>query len=869
MIVGTPRSGTLELTRILNLCGAALPAKLSSPAGKNRSGHCEPETVTRIHEDVLRSIGSSIDDIAPLPGSWLSSGPAADAKVALHDFLLDELFHASLFVVTDPHLCTLLPLWNDPLVAVRADPRFVMAVRHPLEVAELMSVENGRPTHQNLLVWLKHVLNGERNTRHRRRVLTTYDDCVDWRGMVDNVSAALGLSLPPRSFRVETAVDRFVRQSVRHHAVSDDAFVANPEVAEWVSAAYNALQHLDDDEMGAIATLEDIRQAWLAADSEFDPVVAALETGMLHGEQETSADPPLSLGTSAVEHVAEGSQPVQITSNGDANHARLLNLCAELMEHDRDLAVLFDVEFYLGANPGVAHGPADALAHYLSVGFTEGRDPSPLFDTDYYLAANLDVAGTGTNPLVHFLLQGAMERRRPNALFDVSDYVTSRPEGVQGRNPLAHYVTTSGIADVIRRARGGGASWGPLTKQLALTSCEYTRRRAGPAPTSASGRAPDSARRDGEGVLVVSHDAELNGAQLIALSAAREMSKGHRAAPYILLRRGGSLAADFAALAPTIVLDDPSRIGSGEFDRLLDGLWQLGVRSALCNTMVAGDIAAALKDYGFRVVTAIHELPGAVHAYGSERLLRQAIESADDVVFPARFVEERMLASFHLAPRRSWIAAQGIIRPNPFLGERSFARLQLSKSLGIPDDAVVIMGCGLTSQRKGFDLFVLAAAAALRRCEVALHFVWVGPIDESFAPWCLHDIANSGLSDRIHLAGSQRHAGLYFAASDLFLLPSREDPLPTVCLEALESGLPVIAFDEAGGIGEIIEPDAGMLVPYLDVEAMADAVIDLALDDERRAVLGRAGRAIALELSVEKYVEFLTDLLLGREGDHG
>ena len=817
--------------------------------------------MVRIHDELLHSIGSSADDLAPLPPAWLSSRPAAEAKIALQNFLLDEVFHASLFVVNDPRLSMLAPLWLDPLGAVQADPRFVLTVRHPLEFAEVMSAENGWPTHRNLLLWLKHVLDGERNTRHRVRVLATYDDCVgDWRAMVDHLSTALGLTLPPRTFRIEREVERFINQSVRHHAFNGDAFAANPEIAEWVTAAYHALQHLDDDEAETIATLEDIREARLAAEGELGPLMAGLDTDALAVRDVRGLDalpaPTRSLAPS-------------VSSNGDAGHARLVSLCTELLEHDRDLSVLFDVDFYLDANPGVAHRAADALAHYLSVGFTEGRDPSPLFDTAYYLARNPDVVATGTNPLVHFLLQGAMEGRQPNALFDVSHYAKSLPETSAPRNPLAHYVTTPSVAETIRRARGGGRSWGPFTKQLVLVACEYTRRRLGPAPARADGGPPVITRRTGEPVLVVSHDAELNGAQLIALAAVREMGTGYRAAPYVLLRGGGPLVPEFDALAPTVVLDDPSRVGTDEFVRLMDGFWHLGVRAALCNTMVAGDVAAALTRYGFHVVATIHELPGAVHAYGSEQLLRQAIESADDVVFPARFVEQRMLAAFDVTPRRSWVAAQGIIRPNPFLGERGFARLQLFKSLGIPTDAIVVMGCGLSSQRKGFDLFVIVAAAALRRCTVPLHFVWVGPIDESFAQWCLHDIANGGLDDRIHLAGTQSHAGLYFAASDLFVLSSREDPLPTVCLEAMECGLPVVAFHEAGGIGEIVEPDAGVLVPYLDVEAMAAAVVELVTDEKRRARLGRAARAAAADLSVGRYVEFLTDLLLGPAGDHG
>ena len=63
-------------------------------------------------------------------------------------------------------------------------------------------------------------------------------------------------------------------------------------------------------------------------------------------------------------------------------------------------------------------------------------------------------------------------------------------------------------------------------------------------------------------------------------------------------------------------------------------------------------------------------------------------------------------------------------------------------------------------------------------------------------------------------------------AADLLALTSREDPCPLVNMEAMESGLPVVAFDGAGGAPEVLG-DAGVCVPYLDVAAMAAAVREL------------------------------------------
>jgi glycosyltransferase involved in cell wall biosynthesis len=143
-----------------------------------------------------------------------------------------------------------------------------------------------------------------------------------------------------------------------------------------------------------------------------------------------------------------------------------------------------------------------------------------------------------------------------------------------------------------------------------------------------------------------------------------------------------------------------------------------------------------------------------------------------------------------------------------------------------------------------------------------IHFVWVGRQDSDFTAWCLEDISNGALSDRIHTPGPLGHPGLFYAAADLFVLPSREDPFPTVCLEAMEAALPVVAFQDAGGIGEAVGSDAGIFVPYLDVYALATAVEHLIDHPELRSSLGFRGKQrVKDRFQLSDYVNFLFGLM--------
>ena len=78
-----------------------------------------------------------------------------------------------------------------------------------------------------------------------------------------------------------------------------------------------------------------------------------------------------------------------------------------------DLAEAFSPGFYLAQNPDVAASGVDPLAHFLQIGWREGRDPTPWFSVADYLELSPDVAAAGLNPFVHYVRAGRAEGRAP------------------------------------------------------------------------------------------------------------------------------------------------------------------------------------------------------------------------------------------------------------------------------------------------------------------------------------------------------------------------------------------------------------------------------------------------------------------------
>jgi glycosyltransferase involved in cell wall biosynthesis len=144
--------------------------------------------------------------------------------------------------------------------------------------------------------------------------------------------------------------------------------------------------------------------------------------------------------------------------------------------------------------------------------------------------------------------------------------------------------------------------------------------------------------------------------------------------------------------------------------------------------------------------------------------------------------------------------------------------------------------------RKGPDRFVDIAAKVLagaRRRPV--YFVWIGGTSQTeYGRYVLTDVERLGISERFRLVPERIDPRPYLAALDIFMLTSRSDPFPLVCLEAaVQAEAPIVCFDQAGGMPELVGTTCGVVVPYLDTDAAADAILRMVSDPDLRTTLGR------------------------------
>ena len=139
-----------------------------------------------------------------------------------------------------------------------------------------------------------------------------------------------------------------------------------------------------------------------------------------------------------------------------------------------------------------------------------------------------------------------------------------------------------------------------------------------------------------------------------------------------------------------------------------------------------------------------------------------------------------------------------------------------------------LVAVGLLYEAKGYE-FLIEAAGLLAAQGRAFHLDVIGDGPKRAAYEQL--AAGLGLADRVTFHGllPKEEVAAFMRAADLFVLTSRYDNNPCVLIEAMASGLPVVAT-AVGGIPEIVDPASGRLATPNDSRSIA-AEIALALDD--------------------------------------
>jgi glycosyltransferase involved in cell wall biosynthesis len=193
-----------------------------------------------------------------------------------------------------------------------------------------------------------------------------------------------------------------------------------------------------------------------------------------------------------------------------------------------------------------------------------------------------------------------------------------------------------------------------------------------------------------------------------------------------------------------------------------------------------------------------------------------------------------------LPPERVFYIGNFVPQPRAVGADEAQA---LRRRLGLADNAFVIFALGRMVAKKGFqdllDAFALLEPAIDGR-PLALLIAGDGAQREPLR----HAALELGVASRVHWAGWQNDTTPYFNLGDVFVCPSRHEPLGNVILEAWQHRLPVLSTRNEGAQSLVREGENGLLAPLADPAGLAEALRRmLALSRAERERLAAAGHA--------------------------
>ena len=357
-------------------------------------------------------------------------------------------------------------------------------------------------------------------------------------------------------------------------------------------------------------------------------------------------------------------------------------------------------------------------------------------------------------------------------------------------------------------------------------------------------------------ILVVSHEASRTGAPILGLNLVQQLSARYNVVSLIL--GGGELTDYFRESSNAVYSVDVLRMADPELDRNIRTITNRHpLMFAIVNSVESRRVLKALGNEGVPTVTLIHEFS----AYTRPRsAIPDVIVQSTMTVFSTKITLENSVSDFRLNPGSSiYVEPQGkCIVPTSLAGasEASSEKIWLSRLLR-PEGAhrkFLVLGAGSVQLRKGVDLFIdCATILANQPGGERFQFVWIGSgfdteLDGIYSVYLADQMERGQVESQVKILRPTSQIEVAYRAADLFLLPSRLDPLPNVAIDALTMGLPVLCFERTTGIADfLLESDLGeqCVAKYLDTHDLAEKVRAFADSDELRARVSARSRAAA------------------------
>lgn len=270
LVAGMHRSGTSAFTGALTLAGVPLPANPMLANSANERGYFESLPFMHLHDEILESAATDWRDWRAFPANWRLASAAASFRERAIDLIQEQYGSAPLVAIKDPRICRFMPFWIDTARQGGFSLRVIIPFRAPYEVAQSLVARNEMTLVEGLMLWLRHVLDAERDSRWLARAFVSMEALLsDWRCVLDRVGRQIDVAWPDGN---SAEIGAFLEPSLRHHNLSaDDA------VGVWATEVYDALSEFVDrpQSQSGASRLDAVAASFEQACKLFDPSLGA------------------------------------------------------------------------------------------------------------------------------------------------------------------------------------------------------------------------------------------------------------------------------------------------------------------------------------------------------------------------------------------------------------------------------------------------------------------------------------------------------------------------------------------------------------------------------------------------------------------
>lgn len=225
-VLGMSRSGTSVTARVLDVLGVYLGADeelMPAAAENNPAGFWEHQGIADLNEEILAVLGGAPRQRWRHPpvlrAGWERDSRLEQLRGEAASMLRRSFGGRPLWGWKDPRTCLTLPFWRRVLAdlpGVESRLRYVICLRHPLEVAASLRARDDIAEEESLALWLRYMRDALAHTAGEPRAFVSYDAYfADGRAQVARLAEFLGR--PGPSLEEEAAIAAHLDDGLRHH----------------------------------------------------------------------------------------------------------------------------------------------------------------------------------------------------------------------------------------------------------------------------------------------------------------------------------------------------------------------------------------------------------------------------------------------------------------------------------------------------------------------------------------------------------------------------------------------------------------------------------------------------------------------------